>query len=79
MNTNDTIATIGVALILIAYFSNTYGIIPKDGKLYFGLNILGAGLAGWASYLIQFWPFVILEGIWTVVSIIAFIKVSRRP
>jgi hypothetical protein len=76
MNTNDIIATIGVALILIAYFTNTYNLIEKDGRLYFAMNIVGAGLAGFASYLISFWPFVILEGIWVVVSVIAFFKVK---
>jgi hypothetical protein len=74
MTTNDLIATSGVALILIAYFTNTYGLISKDGKLYFAMNIFGAGLAGFASYLISFWPFVILEGIWVVVSVLAFFK-----
>jgi hypothetical protein len=30
------------------------------------LNTTGAGLAGYASYLIDYWPFVILEGTWDV-------------
>jgi hypothetical protein len=61
---------------LIAYFTNTYHLIEKDGRLYFAMNIVGAGLAGFASFLIPFWPFVILEGIWVIVSIVAFFKVK---
>ena len=61
MSYDDLIATIGVGLILLAYFFNIFGIVKKEGSLYFILNIIGAGLAGYASYLIDFIPFVILE------------------
>jgi hypothetical protein len=79
MNYNDTIATIGVGLILLAYFFNIFSIIKKDGSLYFILNIVGAGLAGYASYLIDFIPFVILETTWMLVSIIGLIKSIKKP
>jgi hypothetical protein len=79
MNYNDTIATIGVGLILLAYFFNIFSIIKKDGRLYFILNIVGAGLAGYASYLIDFIPFVILETTWMLVSIIGLIKSIKKP
>lgn len=73
MSYNDVIGTIGVGLILLAYFLNTFDIIP-EGKLFFVLNIAGASLACYASYLIRYMPFVILEGTWALVSIGGFIK-----
>lgn len=79
MNYNDTIATIGVGLILLAYFFNIFSIIKKEGGLYFMLNILGAGLAGYASYLIDFVPFVILETTWVIVSVVGLIKSVKKP
>jgi len=79
MNTNDIIATIGVGLILLAYFFNIFAIIKKDGSLYFILNILGAGLAGYASYLIDFIPFVILETTWVIVSVFGLVKSIKKP
>jgi hypothetical protein len=33
------------------------------------LNIIGAGLSCYASVLIRYWPFVVLEGCWVLVSI----------
>ncbi len=81
MNYNDIIGTIGVGLILIAYFANTFSLILKDGKLFFLLNIIGAGLACYASWLIIYWPFVVLEAVWCIVSIfglIRHIKLSTR-
>ncbi len=77
MNYNDIIGSIGVGLILIAYFLNTESLIEKNGKLYFVLNCIGAGLACYASLLINYWPFVILEGTWVLVSIYGLMKSMR--
>ena len=73
----DIIGTVGVGLILLAYFCNTFGQIKKDGKLFFVLNIVGAGLACYASVLIHFWPFVILEGTWALVSLVGLIRTFK--
>lgn len=78
MSFNDIIGTIGVGLILLAYFCNIFSFIPKEGKLFFLMNIIGAGLACYASLLINYWPFVILEGVWTLVSVIGLIKTSLK-
>lgn len=78
MNYNDFIGTIGVGLILLAYFLNIYALIPKDGLLYFILNIIGACLACYASILIEYVPFIVLEGIWAIVSIFALVNMIRR-
>jgi hypothetical protein len=77
MEYNDLIGTLGVGLILIAYFLNTAKLLPKDNKLFFVLNIIGAALACYASYLINYLPFVILEGTWTLVSIYGLMKAMR--
>lgn len=74
---NDIIGTIGVGLILIAYFLNTEKLLPNDGKLFYVLNIIGAALACYASFLINYWPFVILEGTWTLVSIYGLMKAMK--
>ena len=78
MSYNDVIGTIGVGLILLAYFLNTFSIIPKEGKLFFIMHIAGAALACYASYLINYLPFVILEATWTVVSIAGLIRLLIR-
>jgi len=79
MNTNDIIGTIGVGLILIAYFLNIFSLIKKDGVLFFVLNIIGASIACYASVLISFWPFIILEGTWAIVSVIGLLKIIKKP
>jgi hypothetical protein len=77
MSNTDIIGTVGVGLILLAYFCNTFGWINGKSKLFFLLNIVGAGLACYASWLIDYWPFVILEGTWFVVSLFGLIKTGR--
>jgi len=77
MTYNDIIGLIGVALILVAYFLNTETLITVNGKLFYVMNTIGAVLACYASYLISYWPFVILEGTWTLVSIYGLMRTMR--
>lgn len=77
MSYNDIVGTVGVGLILIAYFLQMEKILPKDGKLFYLLNIIGAALACYASLLINYWPFVILEGTWVLVSLIGYGKAFK--
>jgi len=77
MSYNDIVGTAGVGLILLAYFCNTFGLLNGKSKFFFLLNIVGAGLACYASWLINYWPFVVLEGTWLLVSLIGFIKNAK--
>ena len=77
MTYNDWIGTIGVGLVLIAYFLNTMKWIPENGKFFFILNTVGGALSCYAAALINFIPFVVLEAIWTVVSIYGLAKTFR--
>ena len=77
MNYNDIIGTVGVGLILMAFFLNTARLIENNGKLYYVLNAIGGSLACYASFLINYWPFVILEGTWTLVSIYGLMKTMK--
>ncbi len=72
------VGTIGVSLLLLAYLLNLSKRISQESKTYTILNIVGAGLACYSSYLISFVPFVILEGTWFIVSLVALIKLRRN-
>lgn len=77
MTYNDFIGTIGVGLVLFAYFLNTMKYIPVNGKLFYVLNSIGGALSCYAALLINFWPFVILEAIWTLVSIYGLMRTMK--
>ncbi|WP_428225777.1 CBU_0592 family membrane protein [Flavobacterium sp.] len=77
MKFNDIIGTIGVTIVLMAYFLGILKRIKSNGAVYYFLNFLGAGLACYASILIHYIPFVILEGIWSLLSLTALIKTLK--
>jgi hypothetical protein len=78
MNYNDSIGTIGVGIVLIAYFLNNFSYIKRNGNLYFSLNILGASIACYASILIQYIPFIILEGTWALLSVVSLLNNKKK-
>jgi hypothetical protein len=74
MTTIDIIGSAGVLMLLLAYFLNLFNYVQKNGHTYIWMNFIGAGLACYASTLLQYIPFVILEGVWSAVSAAAIIK-----
>lgn len=77
-NTADLIGSIGVTILLIAFLLNVLNKISRSGIVYIFLNIIGAGLACLASWMIDYLPFVILEATWALVSIFALIKYFKN-
>ncbi len=74
----DWIGFIGVTILLVAYFLNLTDKLQKDSITYLLLNLFGAAIACTASVLLKYLPFIILEGCWTIVSIIGLINHSKN-
>ena len=74
MSLSDWIGAIGVAITLIAYFCMSFKWMSAHGRIFFLLNTIGAAMTCFASCLISYWPFVVLEGTWTIVSLIGMIR-----
>lgn len=70
----DLINGVGVTLILLAFFLQTFNLISDKSTWYFLINIVGAGLACWGSVLIESLPFTILEAVWTLVSVVGLVR-----
>lgn len=58
----------GVSLLLLAFFLNLFKFLRAESYTYLALNLVGAALACYSSYLINFMPFVLLEGTWAAVA-----------
>jgi hypothetical protein len=78
MNINDLIGFTGVAILLLAFLLNLLKKITSTSMPYIVMNITGAGLACLASWLIGYIPFVVLEAVWTAVSVFALIGYLRK-
>jgi hypothetical protein len=74
MTSTDWIGSIGVSILLVAYFLNVRNILKNESIVYLLLNVVGAGLASLASIMLHYMPFIILEICWTTVSAFGLIK-----
>jgi hypothetical protein len=79
MTPADWIGTLGVTLLLGAFAVTTLGWAPATSRGYQLANVVGAGLAATASWLIDYMPFVVLETTWCAVALGALVRrgVSR--
>lgn len=78
MTYTNIVSSAGVSLILLAYFLNTFKYISNTSKLYFVLNIVGGAFACYGSVLLNSLPFIVLEGMWSLVALIGFLKSLKQ-
>lgn len=78
MSTADLTSGIGVSLILVAFSLNTFGVLSREDRSYFVLNLFGGLLASVGAWLIHSMPFLVLEITWTVVAIVGLAKSFHR-
>ena len=74
MNAIDWIGSIGVLQILLAYILNLFGFLNNKDLSFILLNLIGASMTCLASILMEYIPFIVLEGVWTLVSLISLLK-----
>jgi len=75
---SDIINSAGVAIILAAYALNTMGRLNNAPSLYHAMNLVGGALACVGSYLISAYPFVVLEGVWSLVALAALLGRTKK-
>jgi len=85
MTTADIIGSIGVIMMLVVFILNIADKLSNDSPFYIVMNLIGASLACTASIMINYIPFVVLEGTWSIVSLWALyvyftrdFKITRR-
>lgn len=62
MGTADIVGFIGVSMIIIAFFLNLTNFISIKSLSYILMNFIGVWIACYASILLKYVPFIILEG-----------------
>ncbi|MFQ5417621.1 MAG: DNA polymerase III subunit alpha, partial [Myxococcota bacterium] len=70
----ELVGSVGVFVLLVAFFLNLFGRLRHTARTYQLMNAVGAGLSCYASYLIGFFPFVILEATWSIVALVALYR-----
>ena len=79
MSMSTFIGSLGVGLLLVAYFLNLFRRLASDNKIYILLNICGASLSCYASVLLHYLPFIVLEAIWAAVGLAALLSRKKEP
>ena len=79
MTATNIIGFSGVFLLLLAFFLNLISLMRKDAYGYLFLNLAGSGLACLASVFLHYMPFIILEGMWALVSVYALLRLMIKP
>ena len=74
MSTANWIATIGVGILLTAFSLNIIGKLSTENKIYSLLNLIGGILSAYASWIADFYPFVVLNIIWSTTALIFLLK-----
>ena len=77
MKTPDILASIGVIILLIAFLLNLHKRMPAQSAAYKLMNFIGAGICCFSSWLIHFYPFVVLESVWAIVALLSLFNVPR--
>lgn len=74
----DWVGAAGVSLLLLAFALNVFGALNRKSMSYSLINAIGAGLAAYASWLISYLPYLVLESTWCLVSLIAIASAMLR-
>lgn len=71
------IQIIGSLLVLAGFALAQLGILDQKSRRYLILNVIGSGVLAVDAVVEPQWGFLLLEGIWAIVSTISIIAVLR--
>ncbi len=67
----------GSLLILTAFAASQAGRLPIDSQLYLVLNFVGSAILAVLAWIDQQWGFLLLEGVWALVSLWSLVQLIR--
>ena len=68
---------IGSLLVLAGFALAQLGFLDQKSRRYLVLNVIGSGVLAVDAVVEQQWGFLLLEGVWAIVSAISIIAVLR--
>ena len=74
----EIIGWVGATEVVIAYALNSNGTLRSDSYLFQLLNLTGAIFLIVRTWFDQSWPSMAINIIWTVVAIVALVKIARK-
>ena len=76
----QAVQVVGALLILMAYAGAQFGALNQRSRLYLALNLFGSAVLTLLAWREEQWGFLLLEGVWALVSLWGLVQVQRgRP
>ncbi len=73
------IGIVGMTLILVAFIFDEFSKKFNQNTVKYNLfNIFGSGLLSYYAFVLEGWPFLILNIVWLVVAAIKLIKILKK-
>ena len=79
MEASGWISIVGAAMVLGAFAGLQFRRFRPMDLVYLVLNTVGSALLALAAGLEQLWAFVVLNGVWGLVSLRSLVLALRRP
>jgi hypothetical protein len=74
---DQVIQVIGALLILVAFAAVQFGRMDPSSRLYLTLNLVGSAILAGLAWLTSQWGFLLLEGVWAIVSAWGLLRSGR--
>ncbi len=68
----------GALLILAGYTLGQLRLLDQHSLIYLILNLAGSAVLAVIAFVDERWGFLLLEGVWSIVSAVSLISVLRR-
>ena len=77
-STIQIVSVLGSLLVLVAYVASQFGYLSAKGLAYAFANIVGSGILAVVAALEAQWGFLVLEGAWALVSLVAVVRQKAK-
>jgi hypothetical protein len=74
---DQVVQVIDALLILVAYAASQFGALNQRSRVYLVLNLGGSALLTLLAWREEQWGFLLLEGVWALVSLWGLVQVQR--
>jgi hypothetical protein len=73
----QVVSVLGALAILAAYAANQFGLIGPSNLSYSAMNFVGSAVLAVIAVVEVQWGFILLEGVWAILSLWGMIAVLR--